>query len=288
MLTRFVDGIAYLPSPLDRWMADSVTFVLSSPKFKYSQYCLRGIKQVFPHKTDKERQTLFKQSQKHLMESMLNFSKRSPKYMMKTLENIRLHGYEKVESLVASGRSIVAVSIHMSDFFHGLLKLSQKLPEKRKIGLIKLLSNEKREQFTSQKMNQLNVDVKYFNVSKKPAIEVLRFLKSGGVMLTFLDIMHSSIKTTDVLFFNRQAKIPCGPTELAIASKSVIVPLYTHKSEEGEYILTIEDPIDTKLLPQVTFAEKTKLATQQLTNCIQTWIKQFPEQWEFWWLVNEL
>ena len=89
-------------------------------------------------------------------------------------------------------------------------------------------------------------------------------------------------------FFNRQAKIPCGPTELAIASKSVIVPLYTHKSKDGEYILTIEDPIDTTLLPQVTFTEKTKFATQQITNCIQTWIKQFPEQWEFWWLVNEL
>jgi len=287
-VTKFIDCVAYLPSPIDRWVIHQLAYLLSFPRFKYSQYCLHGIKAIFPDKTDSERHALFQESQRNFLISMLNFSKRSPQYMVSILDKIEVQGYEKIRSLVDSNRSVIGVSIHMSDFFHGFLKLGQTLPQSRKIGIIKLLNNKKREEFTSKKFNFLNIDIKYFNVPEKPAIKALKLLKSGGIVVTFLDVKDKAIKTTEVQFFDRPAQMPCGPAELAITSNSVIVPLHTYQHENGHYLLKIEDPIDTASLPQTSFSERSTVVTQKLATHIQDWITTHPEQWDFWWLVNEL
>jgi len=287
-IIKFIDTIAYLPFPFDRWITHQTASVLSSPRFKYSRYCIHGIQTLFPNITQNECQKIFKKSQHHLLESMLNFSKPSHKSMYKILNKTHIKGYEKIQILAKSNKPIVAVSIHMSDFFHGLLKLSQHLPKSRNIGLIKFGDNKKRELFTSRKMNSLDLNVTYFNLPNKPAFDVLRFLKNKGIMITFIDIIHSTIKTTKVQFFNREANFPCGPAELAIASNSIIVPLYTFKTENGTYSLNIEDPIDIHSLPGTSFKENTTWITQQLATYIQSWIERHPDQWEFWWLGNEL
>jgi len=280
--------VSYLPFPLDRCVSHMIADSEIRWNTPYRHACMRGIQSVFPEKTDQECRSILKKSHRSLMEGMVSVSKGSRRYTIHELERFDVSGVAPLSVFQKEKRPMLFVSIHMGDFFHGLIKVAQVLGNESELGVVKLTRNKKRESFVLDKLRDLNMALQFFHVDEKPSLDILRFLRRGGMLTLFMDIAHSSLKTSDVMIFNRQGKFPSGPAELGITSKAVIVPVYTYKKHNGRFQVCFEEPLDTMSLKSKAYAEQSFTITQWLAGYFELWIKTYPDQWEFWWLMSEL
>ncbi len=252
----------------------------------------RSVKSIFPSKSSKSIKRIVFESHKNYMTffSTYRYMAVNPlSKVKKILDEVDIVGKEHINHLYELNRPVVIVSIHMGDFFKGFLKLATLAPSTAEVGIIKWMNISKKETAAYSKFRELGANLKLFRLRDKPGLDAIRFLRRKNVLLTLCDIKSDLVKTTPVSFFDKTAHFPCGPAELAIAGQAIIMPVYTSESD-GKSQLIVCEPIDTlKVIDeQASLSINGEKVTQLIVSYIENWIKNNPEQWHFWAILEEL
>ncbi|MBG91332.1 MAG: hypothetical protein CL521_05900 [Actinobacteria bacterium] len=259
------------------------------------QYTLRlmaSVKAAFPALDhSKVKEIVFNSQRNHIsfFSTYRFLALASLKRVKPILNEVDIVGKEHINLLTQLNKPVLIVSIHMGDFFKGFLKLATLAPKSKTIGLIKWMNSSKKEEAAYQKFIDLGANLKLFRLRDKPGMDAVKFLRKGNILLTMCDVSPQIVKTTSVSFFNQEAEFPCGPSELAIASQAIILPIYFTKSN-GRDTLNICPPIDTSSIwkQKGSLSSKSKKITQQLAKLVENWIRIYPDEWHFWVIMEEL
>ena len=213
------------------------------------------------------------------------FAITSPMALTKLVDTVHIEGENHLISGLQSERPLIITTIHMDSFLIGILKLSEYVSPKRKITIIKVNPPSKKEAAAYAQFVKKEVNFEILRVLEKPALETVKRLRQGQILVVMGDVDPDLSKTESVSFLGHQAKFPCGVIELAIASNSIILPMVMFKdphSHDEKHIVKIEELMDPQLLENVSFKEKTVLLTQRLVGYLESWITYTPEQWQMW------
>lgn len=112
------------------------------------------------------------------------------------------------------------------------------------------------------------------------ATAVLRALRKNGIVAFLVDHKTSDHEAYSIPFLDDMANVNMGPALLAVRSEALIWPIYLERLENEQFMLHLQEPLDTKLLTGTT-EDKIKEATIFYTRAMEKQIRLNPEQW-FW------
>ena len=201
--------------------------------------------------------------------------------------NVQLKGEQPVVKILAANRPIIAVSIHMSNFFAGNIMLKSIISAPLVINILKYQPYSKKEAAAYTYFENDLIKTKIHRLSENPALKLIKALKNNELVLTYLDVSPELVETMKVTMFNKDVSFPKGPAELAAITGAVIVPFIVSRMGETSTV-AFEEPIEVPLVRNKdTLVETVKVITQKLANHYESWIRRTPEQWHMWPLMEE-
>ncbi|MBN1794935.1 MAG: lysophospholipid acyltransferase family protein [Candidatus Omnitrophica bacterium] len=105
---------------------------------------------------------------------------------------------------------------------------------------------------------------------------MLRALRENKLVGVLPDVDIKDVDTVPVVFLGQKTEVVTGPVQLALLSKSPIIPVFM-VLEAGRYRFTIEEPIcieDTG-----DRVEMLRRYTQHWVSVVERYIRQYPDQW---------
>jgi KDO2-lipid IV(A) lauroyltransferase len=187
---------------------------------------------------------------------------------------IVIEGKENLDSAIAKGRGVIALSAHLGNFtligarlavdgykFHALIKNP---PDK---GLADLLT-------------QARENLGQKTISARPAVEaaknILRALRRNEIVLMVVDeYKHKGIM---VNFLGRPAPSARGPATLALRSGAAVVPMFG-LWEENRLRLVIEPALC--LVDTGQTQSDVRANTALFAQCLERVIRRYPDQWNW-------
>ncbi len=112
------------------------------------------------------------------------------------------------------------------------------------------------------------------------ATAVLRALRKCGIVAFLIDHKTLDHEAYSLSFLGDMANVNMGPALLAIRAEALIWPIYLERLENEQFMLHLQDPLDTKTLTGSN-EDKIKQATIFYTKAMEKQILHNPEQW-FW------
>lgn len=107
-----------------------------------------------------------------------------------------------------------------------------------------------------------------FERSRRGMTEMIRFLRSGGMVGIVLDQRMNDAPILN--FMGHPARTSFSAAELALKYNALVVPVYGIRQPDGSYALEIEAPV-----PHSTPEEM----TQRLNDSLEQQVRAHPEQW---------
>lgn len=199
-------------------------------------------------------------------------------------QDVKLQGEENLQTAISSGRPLVAVSIHMGEFYSGFLKLGFLAPKERPVTIIKIPRQSKKEDAAYMNFKATGLNMEVLRLEDKPGIEAFKRLRGGHILFMLCDAPQMiSGRTAQVNFLSGNAHFSLGPAELALACNALILPVVVVRDEENSNVLRIEQPIDSLLYKKEgTITNAASQVTQVMADSFESWIRQYPGQWHYW------
>ena len=176
------------------------------------------------------------------------------------------------------GVPVVAISAHLGswELLGGLLNLIAH--QKHKQVVVKATHDAAMHRVIKRMRTHSTVHIQEH---KNAALSVLRNLSKGGLSAFLVD--HNCRREDAVFlpFLGRLAAVNLGPALLALRGKALVWPIFLVRAGgDGRYMLTFEDPLDTRAM-QGDRNEKMNEIAMFYTEAVERQVRRFPEQW-FW------
>jgi len=188
---------------------------------------------------------------------------------------VEISGEGNLEKAFSSGKGVVLLASHLGNCELGSLKLSHK---DRKLHVV--FSPDSSSLLESQR-NFLRVAEGVQAVPLKAggfsSLRLLRVLQESGIVA-----MQGDRLTFDsgvaMPFFCHEALFPKGPVKLALASESVILPVFIPMTGYKSYTIIIEEPI---IMERSSGSSDDELKTnlQKIIRILEKYISAYPTQW---------
>ena len=197
-----------------------------------------------------------------------------PKLNRQNIETIvEYEGLENYHSAVAQGRGVILLTGHLgawelSVFAHSIYGYPMSFLARRIDNpLVEQLAETNRSRFGNR------------SIDKKGSLrEVLKTLKSGGVVGILADLNSAREEGVFIDFFGKQACATAGIATLALRTGAVVLPGYIIWDEAKKlHRLCFEPPLTT--INTGNQKEDVILNTQQYAKVIENVIRRFPDQW---------
>lgn len=107
---------------------------------------------------------------------------------------------------------------------------------------------------------------------------ILRALRKGHILALMVD-QDNGKQGIFVRFINKWASAPVGPAQIALRTKSPIVPLAMLPNYDGKHLIKVFKPIYPE--DYKNDFEGQSLMSQEYTKIIEELVRRYPEQW-FW------
>ncbi|MBL6964926.1 MAG: lysophospholipid acyltransferase family protein [Anaerolineales bacterium] len=107
-------------------------------------------------------------------------------------------------------------------------------------------------------------------------IEVIEYMRSGGIVLTAVDRPIRN-KTHTLTFFGRPSPLPAGHIRMALAAEVPVIVVAPQFIPDGTYHLRLSEPI--YIQPHADPAEALRLHAEAVLKVIEGYIRQTPDQW---------
>lgn len=193
----------------------------------------------------------------------------TPEYFSK---RVRFENREKVDALLAEGRSIIFISAHFGNWEIGATALSLLVTPTTSI-----YKGLKRTEFDpylleSRTRHKMNLS------EKSGALKhMARALKNGQSISLMIDQSSNPRDGVAVDFFGHPTYHSSTPAALSYKYNAPIVALYINSDDEENFVIRFEEPIEVKNDDKQSIAE----ATQQQVATLERVIRRSPKHW-FW------
>jgi len=185
---------------------------------------------------------------------------------------------EHIQEALRHNRGVILFAPHIGNFFYAYWYLSQKYDC---LTVVTAGSEELRPLYL--KFQELGC--KGLDYDATPPLQLLRklkqHLKQNGVVLLFGDFYRPVFPTST--FMGKPMRIPNGTASMALEDQVPIVPFFCYRNR-GCHHLVCDKPIHLNL-----FFRKHQLyeATCRLNLLLEKMIHQVPDQWLYWFNVDE-
>lgn len=234
---------------------------------------LRHLRMAFPGKPDSEIKQLAKSNFKMLGKNAGDILRCSKSVRsLPDIEKIMVtYGLDNFEKASAKGKGIIFIASHLGAFDLQVTSMAMRGLRPNVVG-------------TPLKDRRLNDLLwRYRNAHGAIAIErgketfrMIKVLKSGGSVALLID-QDTKVKNVFVDFFGMPAATPVGATVLALKTGASVLPTYVYLDKDNIHRMYILPEIPMR----ITDNEESDLVfnTQVMTNQIEGWIRNHPEQW---------
>ncbi|SFK60969.1 lysophospholipid acyltransferase family protein [Shimia haliotis] len=173
-------------------------------------------------------------------------------------------GAEALAQAHEDGRAVMLVTGHFGNYdaMRGAL-ISRGY---RVGGLFKRMSNPFFHEYYVAAMQAIGEPL--FERSRRGMTEMIRFLRSGGMVGIVLDQRMNDAPIVD--FMGHPARTSYSAAELALKYNALVVPVYGVRQPDGSYVLETEAPIAHSTPEEMT---------QQLNASLERQVRAHPGQW---------
>ena len=179
---------------------------------------------------------------------------------------VTFHGLEHLQQAYAKHNGVLVLTGHIGNW--ELLAASVSLKGFKTGMVVKSVHQKIINQYLITQREAKNITLFQGRHSIR---DILKFLKSGGVIGMVLDQHAHARDSVVVPFFGRPASTLKALAVLSIRTKAPVIPIYSYRDEHYHHHIIIEPEI----LPHGTELER----TQQYTQWLEKAITQHPDQW---------
>jgi KDO2-lipid IV(A) lauroyltransferase len=178
-------------------------------------------------------------------------------------------GREHFEAAAARGKGIIAATLHMGNYEVAGMGIASLLPN------VAVVYNRERVRFLervrSGRRREARLDEIVIDDSRFFAIEVLRRLREGGIVLLAGDQVESR-GGERFPFLHGEAPFPLWAARLSSSSGAPILPAFAVRDAAGRHQLRIEPPI----FPD---GREPRAVMEDLVRVFERYVRDHPEQW---------
>lgn len=193
----------------------------------------------------------------------------------KIIATVALEGEEHVKRALEKGKGVLALSAHLGCFtMIGARLAASGYPFSV---VVKQPANERFARLIDDYRAQLGIHT----ISAKPRREavrgILKALRENRIVLVIADEFKSGDVIVD--FFGMKVPAPRGPAALALRTGAVTLPMFATRRPQGSLVLSVGAPlapVEREDLEESVFA-----TTALYTRCIETAIREYPDQWNW-------
>jgi phosphatidylinositol dimannoside acyltransferase len=184
-------------------------------------------------------------------------------------------GTEHVERAMRDGRGIVFVTAHT-----GMLEASGSIL--RKAFDLPLLfamqgeADERSRRIHDDARRRAGVDVVHVGSDPLAVLPLLSHLKKKGAVGLQIDRIPRGMRTIGVVLFGERGEVPAGPFQLARATGSPIVPVFTRRRGFLDYEIRVYAPI---VLDRGADDQALEAAARAAVTAMEDFIREDPTHW---------
>ncbi len=190
-------------------------------------------------------------------------------------EKVSFEGKEKLDSALAQGRGVIAVSAHFGNFPLMLLCLAQ--AGYKTNAIIRPARDKKIEEYFLQQRSKSGLNTIYSHPRKECVEASVRALRNNELLCVLLDQNFGSVGGVYVDFFGHKAATATGPVIFAMRTKAVILPMFIVREKDDHHKIIIDEPLS---LEEKTDDKETILFNiSRITQVIERYIRAYPQEW---------
>jgi KDO2-lipid IV(A) lauroyltransferase len=176
-----------------------------------------------------------------------------------------------IRTETGSGRGVLLLGAHMSNFDLGLLALGAR-------GLPSLILSLGEPDDGFGLLNDLRQmdGVEVASVSAGALRAAIERLKGGGMVITGADRPVAEERSL-VPFFGRPSRLPLGPARLALMTSATVLLGVCYHDEHNGYVLDVSGPIE--MVRSGNRRRDMLDSTRRLAEVMERYIRARPEQW---------
>ncbi len=188
----------------------------------------------------------------------------------------------------ACPRGVVVASIHMGDYLEGLRRLRLTLSTSKRVFVVRRREWSEIEERAFARIASGDLDVTVLRTGRGAAINAIRELHHGNIVVVLYDLPQQFGRTIEVEFLGRRANFVRGPVEIALLGNADILPIFTHYDTKGMSVVEAMPVIAIQPAGLRERARRTADIAQCLCTLAERQIRAHPSQWAHWTFVREL
>jgi len=187
------------------------------------------------------------------------------------LRAVEVRGEEHMKAALSAGKGVIAITAHFSAW--ELIPRAVRL-QGHKVGIItRNLSQEETSVYFNTIRSRHGIEL----IDRASGIaRLMRVLRKNTAVGILIDQDTLGVESDFVDFMGLPARTPVGPSQAALRFGIPVLTLHILRKENGKYILEINEPLDLSVFD----GDKGYLKlTANLTERIEEWVRENPEQW---------
>jgi len=206
--------------------------------------------------------------------AMMHYSK------ARIISNVRLEGEEHLQSALAQGKGVLALSAHLGSFtMIGARLAAAGYPFSV---IVKHPADERFAQLTDDYRAQVGIHTIPAKPRRDAVRGLLKALRENRIVLVIADEFKSG--DVEVDFFGMQLPAPRGPATLALRTGAATLPMFATREADDSLLLSVGAPIAA--VEREDLEASVVATTAVYTKHIEAAIRRYPDQWNWLGLPN--
>ena len=190
-------------------------------------------------------------------------------------ELVGIEGKGHLDTALAKGKGIIAVSAHFGNFPLALTRLRQ---EGYKVSVIlRRMRDAKVEDFLEKRRSLMGIHSIYSTPRQACVDNSLKALRNNEILFIQLD-QNFGTAGVFVDFFGKQAATATGPLVLALRTEAPIIPMFIVRKEHSQGHTIFVEP-ELAVEKKENTDETIQYNIQKITAVIEKYIRTYPQEW---------
>lgn len=196
------------------------------------------------------------------------------------IDNVRLVGEEHLQSALAKGKGVLALSAHLGSFtMIGARLAAAGYPFSV---IVKHPGDERFARLTDDYRAQVGIHTIPAKPRREAVRGLLKALRDNRIVLVIADEFKSGDVMVD--FFGMRLPAPRGPATLALRTGAVTLPMFATREADDSLLLTVGAPIAP--VEREDLEASVVATTAVYTRVLEAAIRRYPDQWNWLGLPN--
>lgn len=189
-------------------------------------------------------------------------------------KRIEITGKENLDKALSSSKGIILISAHFGNFPLLLARLS--LEGYKTAGIMRFMRDWRMEKIFAEKRRRYNIKTIYSQPRTVCVSQTMQALRDNELVFIPLD-QNFGTGGVFVDFFGQKAATATGPVILARRTGAALLPCFIVRQKNDTHKIIVEPQLE--LITGKDNQETIFINIQRLTQIIESYIKQYPEQW---------